>query len=210
MKLVLNTPTKALWFLLDRKDAGSLHPGGVGWTETWSRADRHQTRRLLKGWHDKRELAAELRRALSGDGAMRLADMDDDDLIDRAAERFVSGWVVEVVRHFPAGGWSIGDDPPAPVAAEAVEPAENPTGLPEKEEKDHFIIVELLGENGEPIPNELCRITLPDGEVVERETNSQGRVEEYSILEGDCDIEFPELDKDAWEPYTGPSAGAAA
>jgi len=168
---------------------------------------------MLEAWPDRRQLSTELRISLGGTGSTITMNQSDAEMIDRAATEFQFGWAVEVTRRASHLGVAADEDAPAPTAgAEAVEPEENPTGVPAKKEKDHFIIVELLGENGEPIPNEPCKITLPDGEVIERETDSQGRVEEYNVVEGNCDVEFPELDKDAWEPYTGASAesGAAA
>ncbi|MDW3207845.1 MAG: hypothetical protein R8L07_20105 [Alphaproteobacteria bacterium] len=211
MILRFETALRALWLMTDRRDAAAVEPHGHGWTERWQRLDRETAHRLLSAQPDRQSTLREIRRALAfydGSGVSRLSD---DDAMAALSRHFDFGWAVEIDRILPSGGWQGEDDSDsAIIVTDAVEPEENPTGVPAKKEKDHFIIVELVGENGEPIPNELCRITLPDGEIVERETNSQGKVEEYGIEEGDCTIEFPDLDKDAWEPYQAAAQGAAA
>ncbi|MDF1747898.1 MAG: hypothetical protein P1V34_03385 [Alphaproteobacteria bacterium] len=199
MILRFETVSSTLWLVTSRRDLLSIEPDGDGWTERWTRLNRHRALTYLEGLQDRRETIRIVRDMLSRNGEPRLATLDDDTVLITAAEQFSFGWAVEIDRTPPSGGWQDPDPSPPPTALESVPPQENPTGVPTKKEKDHFIIVELVGENGEPIPNEFCRLTLPDGAVVERETNSQGKVEEYGILEGDCVIEFPNLDKDAWE-----------
>jgi uncharacterized protein (DUF2345 family) len=79
----------------------------------------------------------------------------------------------------------------------------------------HWIEVELVGEDGSPIANERCEITLPDGEVVKRKTDRSGLVRLPRIeTAGDCQIRFPDLDASAIEPLTavarhGTQVGAA-
>lgn len=177
----------------------------VSFALSWQPLDFHTALRLLSGLPDRSDVLREIRGAF-GQDAVRISSKDDNAILREAAFAFASGWYCVLNRVPSGGGWRGKDDQKIEYVTEAIEPEENPTGVPKKKEKDHWIIVELLGENGEPIPNELCRITLPDGQIVERETNSQGRVEEYMIIEGDCSIEFPELDKDAWEPWTGSAA----
>ncbi|MEC9266480.1 MAG: hypothetical protein VX464_10520 [Pseudomonadota bacterium] len=211
MILRFETSLRALWLMTDRRDAAAVEPHGHGWTERWQRLNRETARRLLSAQPDRPAVLRRVRDALAhleGGGVGRLSD---DDALSALSRHFDFGWAVEIDRVLPSGGWHGEDDSATAVTVtESVQPEENPTGVPAKKDKDHFIIVELVGENGEPIPNELCRITLPDGEIVERETNSQGKVEEYGIEEGDCTIEFPDLDKDAWEPYQAAAQGAAA
>lgn len=199
MFLRFESPLRALWLLTDRQDAARIDPDGPGWVERWTRLSPGRAKEYLESRMARGETARTARDALAGDGHARAHGLSDDDAITEAARRLSFGWAVEIERILPTGGWANPDPPPPSPVPEAIEPEENPTGVPAKKEKDHFIIVELVGENGEPIPNEMCEITLPDGEIVERETNSQGKVEEYNIIEGDCVIKFPELDQDAWE-----------
>lgn len=173
---------------------------------TWHRIDTDSAFHRLSSMPDRHETIHTLRAMLAYEAGPRASHLIDEDILRLAAARLGNGWVCTIERAPVGIGWNGKGIEKADYATEAIEPEEKPTGIPKKKEKDHWIIVELLGENGEPIPNELCRITLPDGQVIERETNSLGRVEEYHIVKGDCAIEFPELDKDAWEPYRGAAA----
>ncbi|OQY28748.1 MAG: hypothetical protein B6244_06195 [Candidatus Cloacimonetes bacterium 4572_55] len=62
-----------------------------------------------------------------------------------------------------------------------------------------WIEIELVGENDQPVANERYCITLPDGSTNEGATNAEGlaRVQGFDL--GDCQITFPELDKEMWE-----------
>jgi hypothetical protein len=202
MFLRFESPLRALWILTDRREAARIQPDGPGWTERWTRLTPGRAGELLASRGGRSETARVARDALARTGQVRAHGLSDDEAIAEVARHLSHGWAVEIDRILPVGGWSDPDPPPPEPVPEAVEPEANPTGVPAKKVKDHFIIVELVGENGEPIPNELCKITLPGGDVIERETNSEGKVEEYNIEEGDCVIEFPELDMEAWEPAT--------
>jgi type VI secretion system secreted protein VgrG len=92
-----------------------------------------------------------------------------------------------------------------PPAASAPPPRINaPTHSPASEEnrdKKHWIEIQLVGEDGKPVPGHPYRITLPDGSTVAQGTldgNGSARVE--NIDPGNCKVTFPNLDKDAWEP----------
>jgi hypothetical protein len=64
-----------------------------------------------------------------------------------------------------------------------------------------WIEIELVDEEGNPIPGERYEVTLPDGKRVARGTldqNGYARIE--GLDPGECKITFPTLDKDAWEP----------
>lgn len=198
MHVRFDMPSETLVLMTDRRDALSLMSESMDWTEHWMRVDDRRVLELLHGIQGPTDTAQTLRYALAEYQTGRL---DDEAVIALAAQSFSGGWAVRIERHRPINGWQDETPPPTPVE-DAVPPPENPTGLPEKKEKDHFITIELIGENGEPIPNELCRITTSDGTVIERETDSAGKVHEYGIVEGDCEIEFPDLDKDAWEPVS--------
>lgn len=64
----------------------------------------------------------------------------------------------------------------------------------------HWIEIELVGEDDEPIPGEAYEITMPDGSVVSGTLDQNGlaRIENIPVA-GNCQITFPKLDKDAWE-----------
>ncbi len=71
----------------------------------------------------------------------------------------------------------------------------------EDDEDTHWIEIELVGEDDEPIPSEKYEITLPDGSVSSGTLDQNGFARVDGIRDaGSCDITFPDLDKDAWEP----------
>lgn len=76
--------------------------------------------------------------------------------------------------------------------------------LPKKQKKT-WVEIELIGMDGNPIPNELYRIALPDGTSVEGRLNERGRARVAGIDPGTCTVTFPELDMEAWEPVAEPA-----
>lgn len=73
-------------------------------------------------------------------------------------------------------------------------------GGQEEPASTHWIEIQLVGEDGEGIPAQRYRIITPDG--VERRgfTDSLGLARVARLPEGQCQISFPDLDADAWEP----------
>ncbi len=71
----------------------------------------------------------------------------------------------------------------------------------ETDEELHWIEIELVGEDDEPISGEKYKITLPDGSVASGTLDQKGCARVEGIKDaGDCQITFPDLDKEAWEP----------
>jgi len=70
----------------------------------------------------------------------------------------------------------------------------------ENKEKTHWVEVQLLDDAGAPITSEAVEVTLPDGTVSSGTTDEKGVYRIEHIDPGNCDITFPNLDKDAWEP----------
>jgi type VI secretion system secreted protein VgrG len=65
----------------------------------------------------------------------------------------------------------------------------------------HWIIIELKDGQGNPVPDEPYRLKLPDGTVQEGRLNSNGKAEIRGITTpGQCQVCFPERDKDDWRP----------
>lgn len=67
-------------------------------------------------------------------------------------------------------------------------------------EPTHCIEIELVGDDGTPIPWEEYLITLPNQEKVKGFLNQQG----YSRVDGikpggNCQVTFPRLDTEAWD-----------
>jgi len=67
-------------------------------------------------------------------------------------------------------------------------------------DKTAWIEVELVDEDGEPVPGVRYRITLPDDSVAEGSLDDKGKARVEGFKAGNCKVTFPDLDKDAWEP----------
>lgn len=68
----------------------------------------------------------------------------------------------------------------------------------EKEEKTDWIEIELLDEEGNPVPGEKYEIDLPDGTLAKGSLDGDGFARVDGVLPGNCQVSFPELDKEAW------------
>lgn len=67
--------------------------------------------------------------------------------------------------------------------------------------KTSWIEIVLIDEADQPVPGEAYRITLPDGETVAEGTlDGRGFARVDGIDPGTCQITFPRLDAEAWEP----------
>jgi len=63
-----------------------------------------------------------------------------------------------------------------------------------------WIEIVLVDETDEPVPGERFQITLPDGTRVSGALDSEGFARLDGIDSGVCEVSFPNLDRDAWEP----------
>lgn len=74
------------------------------------------------------------------------------------------------------------------------------TSEDEEDEETTWIELELVDEDDNPVSGERYRVTLPDGETIATgTTDSDGMARVTGIDPGECKINFPDLDKDAWE-----------
>ncbi|MDC0718357.1 hypothetical protein [Nannocystis bainbridge] len=64
----------------------------------------------------------------------------------------------------------------------------------------HWVGVQLVGEDGEGIPGQRYRIVAPDGVEWRGFTDSLGFARVSRIPAGNCEVYFPDLDAEAWEP----------
>ncbi len=70
----------------------------------------------------------------------------------------------------------------------------------EKQEKQSWIAIELLDEEGNPVPGAEYSVTLPDGETVAEGTlDEKGFVLLDGIEQGTCQVRFPRLDGRDWK-----------
>jgi type VI secretion system secreted protein VgrG len=72
---------------------------------------------------------------------------------------------------------------------------------PESKKKRHWIEIELIDDQGKPVPGERYRITLPDGTTLAEGTlDAKGRARVDGIDPGTCKVTFPDLDAPTWKP----------
>lgn len=77
-------------------------------------------------------------------------------------------------------------------------PAFDPT--PMFDEQQHWLEIQLLGEDDNGIPGMLCAVTLANGQVIERRTDRFGLVRIEGLTStSPCSVSFPALDTEAWE-----------
>ena len=89
---------------------------------------------------------------------------------------------------------------PAKKSSSSDAPSHDPDS-PDNKDKKHYIEIELHDDDGNPVPGEPYKITLPDGSVVASgTTDAKGYAKVNNIDPGTCKVTFPNLDKDAWKP----------
>ena len=62
-----------------------------------------------------------------------------------------------------------------------------------------WIEIELVDEDGNPVPGEAYEVKLPSGQVARGNLGSDGKKRINYIPPGNCEVAFPELDLEAWE-----------
>jgi hypothetical protein len=62
-----------------------------------------------------------------------------------------------------------------------------------------WVAIQLVGEDGKPMPGVHYRILLADGSAREGSLDGEGSARVDDIDPGTCMVTFPGLDQDAWE-----------
>jgi type VI secretion system secreted protein VgrG len=100
-------------------------------------------------------------------------------------------------------GMSLQDIPPATPgkkSAASDAPTHDPNS-PDNKTKEHWIEIKLVDDDGNPVPGEPYKITLPDGTTVADGTlDDKGLARVDNIDPGNCQVTFPNLDKKDWSP----------
>ncbi len=98
-----------------------------------------------------------------------------------------------------AGSSSSPAGSPSPPNPNANAPTHDPNS-DENKDKEHYVAVELVDDAGQPVAGRPFEVKLPDGSVYTGTTDEKGKGRVEHVDPGSCDISFPDLDQDAWEP----------
>lgn len=137
--------------------------------------------------------------ANTAEGARELAELVDaplstspDDLVRRVGTLLESGRVCWEHVHL---GRSLAGMAAPPAATSLSDLAEPVVLAPE-----YAIVIELVGEDGSPVPGVDYEVAFPDGSVRSGSLDADGRAELSRLTDpGECRVCFPTLDRDAWE-----------
>jgi hypothetical protein len=77
-------------------------------------------------------------------------------------------------------------------------PVEGEGERAEEAEEKTWIAIELLDDQGEPVPFERYRLRLPDGTIREGRLDANGRARADGIEPGTAEVSFPDRDADDW------------
>ncbi len=84
--------------------------------------------------------------------------------------------------------------------SQQIKPYKPPQTKEQIEKKKSWIEIKLVDEEGQPVPGEEYRVTLPDGQTVAEGTlDEKGFARVEGIEPGKSKIAFPRLDKSAWK-----------
>ena len=153
---------------------------------------------LIHGWEHSREAMVFLRQ-LRGQFGGSVWQSETDAVLFKWFRGLVASGNIEVRRIDPNARLS--PEEAVMLAAQGVAEGEPyvPPPRPPKEVLLHWIEIELVGEDDEPIPDEAYEIILPDGGRVSGTLNGEGFARVADIAEpGTCKVCFPALDGKAW------------
>ena len=68
------------------------------------------------------------------------------------------------------------------------------------EDQKTWVEVQLVDDDGAPVPDRAYRVQLPDGSLMTGTLDSEGKVRFDSIIPGTCQIEFPDIHSREWKP----------
>lgn len=150
---------------------------------------REAARALVRTWLADANALTTLRDLLADELApANLSEWEDDEVLEAVAQRIA--WADLTPVYTPRAYRSGEIIAPRQVAQRAVLSA--PKELT-------WIEIKLVDMECDPVPNERYRITTPEGTVREGKLDYVGKARVDDIYDlGECKIEFPDLDADAW------------
>lgn len=155
--------------------------------------DRSAAARLVRGAAVDRQSINRMRAVLAEHlPSSSVAQLDDKGVIEQIIRRIETSEIMALPRRHTPGVWTDRDV----VEAEQAEPV-LATAAPQEVT---WIEVRLVDMEGDPVPGERYRITMPDGDQREGKLDYRGRARVDNIdTPGECNVTFPDLDADAWE-----------
>ncbi len=81
-----------------------------------------------------------------------------------------------------------------------VKPHKPPATEEEKEKKKSWIEIKLVDVEGQPVPGEPYKVTLPDNSLASGTLDEKGFARIEGFEPGSCKVTFPNRDKRTWNP----------
>lgn len=157
-------------------------------TDGWAPISRLELGWLIAEWQRSSFDREELRDALIALYPFELAGLDARRLLDHARRRLEEGsWVL-----LRKGREALSNE------AVAESEAEPPDLTAAVEPAHHWIQIEVVDDEGLPVPNVLVEIKKPDGRLTTQRTSSEGVLYLADLDPGQCEIRLLELDATSW------------
>ena len=134
----------------------------------------------------------------------------DDGIVDELAKRIVAEGLqvvscgdsyVAALQTTVSSSSSSTQDQTTPLQDEQAAQAAQATA-PAADEQ-HWIEIELLDDEGNPVADEMYFVELPDGSKLSGRTDGQGRARVDGVDPGTAKVSFPDLDKSLYTPGGG-------
>jgi hypothetical protein len=109
-------------------------------------------------------------------------------------QELIQRWRARMLACASAGTAGV-ESPAAEPLAPANKPPKKSTDAPVKT----WVAVQLIDDQGSPVPNVPYKVTLPDGSVMSGSLDDQGTVRFDEIDPGECLVSFPEIHAREWK-----------
>jgi len=150
-----------------------------------------------------------LRHALAEERTpINLSRLEDHDILERLAERLASGQVklvswpnvlgLQEVNFEIQFEGTVQEMTPREAEEAAREEAEAEAAAAQEEEAT-WLEIELLDDEGKPVPGEQYQVALPDGTIRAGRLDADGRARIEGLDPGTCKVSFPNLDERSWK-----------
>jgi hypothetical protein len=182
----------------------SIGPGLAPSGERVRLADRGSALALLRdlgkeawGMGALRRIYAEVR------GATSISAENDRTVLEELARRLVTGELKAHRVQLPAVSVPHGGEVAEPAPAKA--PARSPAAKAPVEEKAKataFVEIALLDDSDppQPVPFMRFQVELPDGTIIEGQTDASGAARVDGLPKGTVKVSFPDLHGEDWSP----------